>query len=304
MIAAEKKLPADERIDFVSVATPNHTHFEIAKAFAEAGFNVICDKPMTFDLAQAEELAKVVEKTGVVFARHAQLHRLSAGAAGPRDGPGRRTGRDQRRSAPSTSRAGCARGWKRATRSRRPGAPTRSKSGAAGCFGDIGTHAYNLGRYITGLLPEQISLPPEDLRARAARSTTTAPPSSASRTARSGTVTASQITPRPRERHLCIEIDGTKAALEWHQEEPNKMIVRKNGQPHQIYTRDRRRRTSAHAGRRACRLPSGHPGSVLRGVRQHLHAPPTTTWSQRAERREVRDGEHASTRTSPTAWTA
>src|SRR6266481_178702 len=67
MIAAELKLPAAEPIDFVSVATPNHTHFEIAKSFAEAGFNVMCDKPMTFDLAQAEELAKVVAKTGVVF---------------------------------------------------------------------------------------------------------------------------------------------------------------------------------------------------------------------------------------------
>src|SRR6202521_796712 len=67
MVAGESKLPASERIDFVSVATPNHTHFEIAKAFAEAGFNVMCDKPLTFDLAQAEELAKVVQKTGVVF---------------------------------------------------------------------------------------------------------------------------------------------------------------------------------------------------------------------------------------------
>ncbi|MFM7152333.1 MAG: Gfo/Idh/MocA family protein, partial [Gemmataceae bacterium] len=67
MIEAERKLPEGERVDFVSVATPNHTHFEIAKAFAEAGFNVMCDKPMTFDLAQAEELVKVVDKTGVVF---------------------------------------------------------------------------------------------------------------------------------------------------------------------------------------------------------------------------------------------
>src|SRR5262249_15687488 len=68
MVEAESRLPADQRIDFVSVATPNHTHFEIAKAFAEAGFNVLCDKPLTFDLAQAEELVKVVKKTGVVFA--------------------------------------------------------------------------------------------------------------------------------------------------------------------------------------------------------------------------------------------
>src|SRR6266576_435781 len=61
MVAAESKLPADQRIDFVSIATPNHTHFEIAKAFAEGGFNVLCDKPLTFDLAQAEELVKIVE---------------------------------------------------------------------------------------------------------------------------------------------------------------------------------------------------------------------------------------------------
>src|SRR6185369_7316524 len=68
LIASELKMPPDRRIDFVSVATPNHTHFAIAKAAVEAGFNVICDKPMTFDLQQAEELAEAVEKSGVVFA--------------------------------------------------------------------------------------------------------------------------------------------------------------------------------------------------------------------------------------------
>src|SRR5689334_16257167 len=66
MVEAEKK--RSDPIDFASVATPNHTHFDIAKAFVEAGFNVVCDKPMTFDLAQAEELLKIVEKSGVVFA--------------------------------------------------------------------------------------------------------------------------------------------------------------------------------------------------------------------------------------------
>src|SRR6059058_5551768 len=68
LVQKEKALPAEKRVDFVSVATPNHTHFEIAKAAVEAGFNVMCDKPMTFDLAQAEELAKIVQKSGVVFA--------------------------------------------------------------------------------------------------------------------------------------------------------------------------------------------------------------------------------------------
>src|SRR5690242_3573749 len=68
MVEAERKLPEGVRIDFVSIATPNHTHFELARAFAGAGFNVMCDKPMTLDLPQAEELARVVQESGVVFA--------------------------------------------------------------------------------------------------------------------------------------------------------------------------------------------------------------------------------------------
>src|SRR5262245_55586800 len=68
LFATEKQLPADRRIDFVTVATPNHTHYEIARAAVEAGFNVLCDKPMTFDLAQAEKLAAAVDKSGVMFA--------------------------------------------------------------------------------------------------------------------------------------------------------------------------------------------------------------------------------------------
>ena len=68
LLQTEAALPEDERIDFVSVATPNHTHFEIAKAAVESGFNVICDKPMTFDLEQAEQLASAVDNSDVVFA--------------------------------------------------------------------------------------------------------------------------------------------------------------------------------------------------------------------------------------------
>ena len=63
LVAKESQLPADKRIDFVTVATPNHTHFSIAMAALEGGFNVICDKPMTFDLAQAEQLAEIVTKS-------------------------------------------------------------------------------------------------------------------------------------------------------------------------------------------------------------------------------------------------
>ena len=68
MAEKEAQLPEDKRIDFVSVVTPNSSHFAISKAFLEAGFHVVCDKPMTFTLDEAEELVALVEKTGLVFA--------------------------------------------------------------------------------------------------------------------------------------------------------------------------------------------------------------------------------------------
>jgi len=68
MIEAQSNIAEDRRLDFISIATPNHTHYEIARAAVDAGMNVICDKPMTFDLKQAEQLAEAVEASGVVFA--------------------------------------------------------------------------------------------------------------------------------------------------------------------------------------------------------------------------------------------
>ena len=91
--------------------------------------------------------------------RHAQLHRLSARAAGPRDGPRPANSARSTPSARSTSRAGCARGSEASDQKQAAWRTDPKQSGAAGCFGDIGTHAYNLGRYITGLLPEGDLLP-------------------------------------------------------------------------------------------------------------------------------------------------
>src|SRR5258708_18280971 len=109
------------------------------------------------------------------------------------------------------------------------------RSGAAGCFGDIASHAYNLGRYITGLLPDQICCQLKVFEAgRVLDDYGTA--IVRYQGGALGTVTASQIT-HGRENDIFIEIDGTKAALEWHQEDPNKMIVRKNGAAAKIYTR-------------------------------------------------------------------
>jgi predicted dehydrogenase len=255
MVEAESKLPKDKRIDFASVATPNHTHFEIAKAFAQAGFNVLCDKPLTFDLKQAEELAEVVKKSGVVFA---VTHNYTGY-------PLVRQAREMVLSGElgeiNAIRACYIQGWLR-TRLEKDSQKQASwrtdpgKSGAAGCFGDIGTHAYNLSRFITGLLPDQVSCllktfaegrKLDDYGTAAVRYQNGA----------LGTVTASQIS-HGRENDLFIEIDGTKGALEWHQEEPNQLLYRVNGQPHRLYTRAGGPYLGALAGR-SSRLPSGHP---------------------------------------------
>ena len=256
LVEKEAALSEDERIDFVSVATPNHTHFEIAKAAVEAGYNVICDKPMTFDLAQAEELLAAVEASDVVFA-------VSHNYTGyPLVRQAREMILGGELGEINAIRSNYIQGW---LRTRLEGEDHKqaawrtdpSRSGVAGCFGDIGTHAYNLGRYMTGLLPEEISChlkvfvegrALDDYGHAVVRYENGA----------LGTVTASQIS-HGRENDLFIEVDGTKGSLQWRQENPNEMIVRENGKPHQIYTRDPNAPFMNASGASACRLPSGHP---------------------------------------------
>ena len=256
MFAKESQLPVGERIDFVSVTTPNHTHYEIAKAAVEAGFHVVCDKPMTFDLRQAEELAAAVDKSNAVFA-------LSHNYTGY---PLVRQAREMILAGElgeiQAIRAFYIQGWLRTrleadNQKQAAWRTDPAKSGVAGCFGDIATHAYNLGRYMTGLLPDQISchlktFEPgrrlDDYGTAVIRY----------ENGGLGTVTASQIS-HGRENDLFIEIDGTKGALQWRQEEPNVMTVRSNGQPHRLYTRDPNAPFMNASGRAACRLPSGHP---------------------------------------------
>ena len=256
MIEKELALPADQRIDFVSVATPNHTHFAIAKAAVEAGFNVICDKPMTFDFAQSEELVGAVEKSGVVFA-------VSHNYTGY---PLVRQAREMILSGElgeiQAIRSNYIQGWLRSRLEQEDQKQAAwrtdpAKSGAAGAFGDIGTHAYNLGRYMTGLIPADVSC---NLKIFAPGRQLDDYGHAVIRYENGalGSVTASQIS-HGRENDLFIEVDGTKGALSWRQEEPNVMIVRRNGSPHQMYTRDPNAPFMNSMGKAACRLPAGHP---------------------------------------------
>jgi predicted dehydrogenase len=257
MAAAEAKRA--DKIDFVSIATPNHTHFEIARTFVEAGFNVVCDKPMTFDFAQAEELVKVVEKSAVVFA-------VSHNYTGH---PLVRQAREMVQNGDlgeiNAFRSNYIQGWLRTrleadNQKQAAWRTDPAKSGAAGCFGDIGTHAYNLGRFITGLLPKEIACVLKTF-AEGRKLDDYGTAMVRFENGALGTVTASQIS-HGRENDIAIEVDGTKASLSWRQENPNQMIVRKNGEPHKVYTRAGGPYLGAAAAA-ATRIPSGHPEGYL-----------------------------------------
>lgn len=254
MIAAEKD--REDGIDFVSVTTPNHVHFPVAKAAVEAGLNVICDKPMTFDLAEAEELLKVVEDSDVVFA-------VSHNYTGY---PLVRLARDMCLNGDlgeiQAIRSNYIQGWLRTRleESDQKQAAWRtdpSKSGAAGAFGDIATHAYNLGRFMTGLLPDEVSCHLKTFEEGRALDDYG---HAVIRMENGGlmTVTASQIS-HGRENDLFIEIDGTKGAIQWRQENPNEMTFRQNGEPLKIYTRDGNASWMSPTAAESCRLPAGHP---------------------------------------------
>ena len=256
MCQKEAALRADKRIDFVTVATPNHTHFAAAKAALNAGFNVVCDKPMTFDLAQAEELLKLVEKSGAVFAVSHNYTGYPLVRQAREMILGGELGEIQ------AIRSNYIQGWLRTKleESDQKQAAWRtdpSKSGIAGCFGDIGTHAYNLARFMTGLLPVDVSC---HLRAfePGRRLDDYGHAIVRFENGALGTVTASQIS-HGRENDLFIEIDGTKGAVSWRQENPNELMFRRNGHPRSVYTRDPNAPYMNASGKAACRLPSGHP---------------------------------------------
>jgi predicted dehydrogenase len=211
---------------------------------------------MTFNLAEAEALHELVNKTGAVFVLTHNYTGYPLVRQARQMILGGELGEIQ------AFRACYIQGWLR-SRLETGGQKQASwrtdpaRSGAAGCFGDIATHAYNLARYMTGLLPAELACNLKTFEpGRALDDYGTAV--LRMQNGALGTVTASQIS-HGRENDLFIEIDGTKGAVAWRQEEPNVMIVRRNGQPHALYTRDPNAPHTTDWGKAACRLPSGHP---------------------------------------------
>jgi len=254
---AELELSREDGIDFVSIVTPNHMHFSVAKTFLEAGFHVVCDKPMTNTLEDAEELCHLVQKHDRVFV----LTHNYTGYPMVK----------QARAMVKIGKIGAVRkivveypqGWLATplelSGHKQAGWRTDPKRAGAGALGDIGSHAENLARYITGLEIESICadvtsfvdgrIIDDDVNMLVhyqggAR----------------GVLHASQIS-IGEENNLNIRVHGESGSLQWFQEHPNWLYYRALDGPEQVFKRGND--YLCDSAKRNTRLPSGHPEAFL-----------------------------------------
>jgi len=256
---AEKESAREDKIDFVSIVVQNHLHFDVAKTFLEAGFNVICDKPMTRTLDEARALRDIVNETGQVFClthNYTGYPMVKEARRVVNDGE---LGRILKIVAeyPQGYAVGDVEGEGQGQISNWRSDP--AIAGSSNCMGDIGTHAHNLVRYITGLEVEEICseltafIPGRELD------------DDGNNLIRfeggaKGIIYASQIS-NGDENALNIRVYGTKASLEWHQEDPNELIVKYANAPRKIY-----RRGNDYLGEAAAnnsRTPFAHPEGFI-----------------------------------------
>ncbi|MFU0506135.1 Gfo/Idh/MocA family protein [Pseudaminobacter sp. NGMCC 1.201702] len=263
MAKAEARRP--DGIEAVAIVTPNHMHYPAAKAFLEAGIHVICDKPLTSKLTDARKLAALVEKTGKLFV-------LTHNYTGyPMVRQAREMVKKGQLGDIRVVQAEYPQDWltEKAEDAGSKQAAWRTdpkQSGAGGSTGDIGTHAYNLLRFVTGLQLDSLSA---DLDAFVAgrRLDDNAHvmlrfKARASEAPAKGMLWASQVAPG-NENGLKLRVYGTKGGLEWVQADPNYLWYTPFGQPKQLITR-----AGAGAGTAAARMsriPPGHPEGYLEG---------------------------------------
>lgn len=283
MAERESKLSLDERIDFVSIVTQNVSHFHIAKTFLEAGFHVVCDKPMTFSLDEAKALVKLVEKAGLVFGlthnytghplvRHAR-NLFASGEMGTvrkviveylQDFlmyPHEKEGQKQAV-------------WR----------VDPSQAGIGGTLGDCGTHCVNLLEYIiqdpisqvcadkSTFLPDRVLDEDVNVLLRL-------------KNGGKGILTVSQIA-TGEENNLRIRIYASKGAILWQQENPNYLEIYRYGEPRQVLTRASG--YLSEAAEDSTRVPTGHPEGYLEAfaniycdvaeaIRRHIEGKPLKT---------------------------
>ena len=258
MIKQEARLPEDRRMDFIAIVTPNHMHFPPAKRALESGFHVLSDKPATFNLDQAKRLAELVRKTGLFYG-------LTHNYTGyPLVKEARDLVRDGRLGRIRKVVVEYPQGWLatriESTGQKQAGWRTDPKrSGAAGSMGDIGTHAENLAEYVSGLQIEELAA---DLTTfvKGRKLDDDGNVLLRFKGGAKGVLHCSQISVGE-ENNINIRVYGEKGGIEWHQKEPNTMLVKWPDQPMQVY-----RTANGYLGaaaKAASRTPPAHPEGYL-----------------------------------------
>jgi predicted dehydrogenase len=264
MIRREAELPATERMDFVSIVTPNHLHFDPARLALESGFHVVLDKPMTFDVDEAKRLQAIVEKSGLFFClthtytgypmvKEARQQVLSG-----KFGRIRKIYVEYPQGWLSTaleSKENKQAAWR----------TDPSRSGIAGAMGDIGTHAFNLAEYVSGLKTESLCADVnivvtgrrlDDDGAALLRYDNGA----------SGVLIATQVA-AGEENNVKVRVYGENGGLEWQQCDANTLMIKWPDRPAEVW-RAGTGYVSSFASHNT-RTPSGHPEGYLEAFANH-----------------------------------
>jgi predicted dehydrogenase len=276
LIAGESALPPGERMRLVTVATPNFLHYEEARKLITAGFHVLCEKPLTTNVAHANELARLVQSHGVIFA---VAHTY--------------TGYPMVRQARAMVAAGMIgeiqkvhvqyyQGWinpllRDPEKRRSVWRLDPARAGDSSCIGDIGVHCFNLIEYTTGLQVERLladtdtGITENSLDVDGSillRLTGNVP----------GILCASQIA-TAEENNLQLAVYGRTGALKWAQEIPQRLEFLQEGKPLSVLTAGQP--YVAPPARAASKLPPGHPegfsdamGNLYRGVARAINGEP------------------------------
>ena len=254
MAEGEAALPEGERIDFVTIVTPNHLHFDIARTFLEAGIHVVCDKPMTYTLEEAEELVELVAKSGLVFAlthnytghpmiRHAR-HLFQNGEMG-----------DVRKVIVEYLQDFLMVPHEKLGQKQAQWRVDPKQSGIGGTLGDVGSHCVNLLEYVTGdpitelcadhstFLPDRTLDEDVNVLLRF-------------KSGGKGVLTISQVA-TGEENGLALRVYASEGAVKWNQENPNYLDLYRYGEPRQMLTRGQG--YLSEPAKNCSRIPTGHP---------------------------------------------
>ena len=280
MAAAEAALPEEDRIDFVSIVTPNVSHYPIARTFLEAGFHVVCDKPMTYTLEEAEQLAQLVEESGLVFGLthnytgHPMIRHARGLFRSGEMGTVRKVIVEYLQDFLMVPHEKL--GMKQAQWRVDP-----AQSGIAGTMGDLGTHCFNLVEYVTG----------DPVTALCADKSTYLPDRTLDEDVNAllrfkgggkGVLTISQVS-TGEENGFTLRVYASEGAIKWRQEDPNYLEVYRYGEPRRTLSRGQGYLSEVAAA--ASRIPTGHPegyleafatiyDGVVEAIRAHIDGSP------------------------------